>query len=79
MKKFVIKCTGKKMDMSAEMRGYISPLKFAVLIRNLIQIWNTQFAEKFPTLLQKVMNCNEIEGARIISVQKDGGSHANEN
>lgn len=78
MKKFVIKCTGQETDMSIKMSGYISPLKFAVLIRNLIQTWNTQFGEEFPTLLQKVMNCDEIEGVRIISAQKDGGSHAHE-
>lgn len=78
MKKLVIKCTGKETDMSIKMRGYISPLKFAVLIRNLIQTGNTQFGEEFPTLLQKVMNCDEIEGVCIISAQKDGGCHAHE-
>lgn len=78
MKKFIIKCTGNETDMSIKTRGYISPLKFAVLVRALVQTGNTQFGEKFPSLLHAVMKCGEIEGVRIISAQKNGGSHANE-
>ena len=43
---FVIRCAGKEMEMSVEVEGYISPLKFAIPINDLIQIGQNDFSAR---------------------------------
>lgn len=77
---FVIRCAGKEKDMSVEVEGYISPLKFAILIKDLIQIGRDNFGPIFPELVQSVVNGEKFWGGHInyTVVQTDGGHHADE-
>ena len=77
---FVIRCAGKKADMSVTVEGYISPLNFAVLIKDLVEIGQGNFGPIFPELVQSVLNGTKFRGAHInyTTVQTDGGPHADE-
>ena len=77
---FVIRCAGKKADMSVTVEGYISPLNFAILIKNLVEIGQGNFGPIFPKLVQSVLNGTKFRGAHInyTTVQADGGPHADE-
>lgn len=77
---FVIRCAGKKTDMSVTVEGYISPLNFAILIKDLVEIGQGNFGPIFPELVQSVLNGTKFRGAHInyTTIQADGGSHADE-
>lgn len=77
---FVIRCAGKKTDMSVTVEGYISPLNFAILIKGLVEIGQGNFGPIFPELVQSVLNGTKFRGAHInyTTVQTDGGLHADE-